>query len=280
MSGTVHYWLENEPRRNLGDYLSVLFVRRLAATPPDRYASTRLIGSVIVDFIIAQDLAGIPEGPEGLIGFWGCGLRDDRPLPEALARRCRFHGVRGPLTRDRLGLPPDTPLGDPALLLPLIHRPEAAATAGGTLLVPHIHDPSDHAVLLARTGAGAVLAPTVASRPAAMIAAINAIASAEFVLCGALHAAIIACAYGRPFAFVDTGHIDLPFKWFDFAASVGIPAVFVRTLAEGRLAWETLTGPALRRPPWLPMVNVFPGTLRPIWARLARKHDEDSARTR
>ncbi len=277
MFGTVRYWSEDAPLRNLGDYLSVLFVERLAAVPPDRYASTRLIGSVIADFIVNKDLKGIPSGPGGMVGFWGCGLRDDRKLSDAVATRCRFHGVRGPRTRDRLGLPPDTPIGDPALLLPLIHEPRTVSS--GSLCVPHIHDPADDMTLTATTGVDRVMRAAVAPRTGAMLRAIDTIAGADFVLCGALHAAIIACAYGRPFAFLDTGHVDVPFKWFDFASSVGIPVVFARNLPEGHAAWQTLIKPALQLPLWMPILSAFPGKLRPKWARLAQQHDEESART-
>ena len=45
-----------------------------------------------------------------------------------------------------------------------------------------------------------------------MLDTIAAIVAAEFVLAGALHAAVVACAYDVPFAYYDSGDIDLPFK--------------------------------------------------------------------
>jgi hypothetical protein len=92
---------------------------------------------------------------------------------------------------------------------------------------------------------------------------IDAIAAAKFVLAGALHAAIIACAYRRPFAYYDSGAIDLPFKWLDFSASIDTPTAFVRTVKEGWRAWEWLIAPALRRPKLAPILAVFPGEVQP-----------------
>jgi hypothetical protein len=86
--------------------------------------------------------------------------------------------------------------------------------------------------------------------------------SVDFVLAGALHAAIVACAYGKPFAFYSGAHIDLPFKWMDFSASINVPTVFARNAEEGRRAWEFLLAPVLKRPGLAPILQVFPGDIQ------------------
>jgi glycosyltransferase involved in cell wall biosynthesis len=278
MSGNVTYWRQRDPIQNMGDYLSELFVLRVAAAPLVRYSRIRLIGSVLSNFIIEQDLAAGAAQPGALVGYWGCGLRDEDPVRTDLRARCRFHGVRGPLTRDLLGLPADTPLGDPALLLPLLHTPRPAPTlAGRTICVPHINDDTSDRPLLAGTGADVVVRAAVPRSIEALLETIDAIAAAEFVLAGALHAAIIACAYQRPFAYYDSGNIDLPFKWRDFSASVDIPTVFVCSVTEGLRIWDTQIAPALRRPRLEPILAAFPGEARPGLLARAKAWDESSA---
>jgi glycosyltransferase involved in cell wall biosynthesis len=263
MIGNVTYWRREDSLQNLGDFLSELFVQRIAAAPLTRYARLRLVGSVLSDFVIRTDLQAGQAGADGRVGYWGCGLRDDEPIDAALRHRFRCHGVRGPLTRDILGLPADTPLGDPGLLVPLLHAVRTVpGMAEQTICVPHINDGSSDRRLLARTGAHAVIRAAVPRSLEALLETIDTIASAEFVLAGALHAAIIAAAYGRPFAYYDSGAIDLPFKWRDFAASVGVPVVFVPTVSEGRCVWRTEIEPALRLPPLAPLLAVFPGEVR------------------
>ncbi len=274
MPGNVIYWRQADTVQNMGDYLSELLRLRIAAAPPARYARIRLIGSVLSDFIIKQDLEAAKTRPDGLVGYWGCGMRDEHPVQEDLRAKCRFHGVRGPLTRNLLGLPASTPIGDPALLLPLLHtlRPNHALT-GRTICMPHINDSMSDSVLLERTGANAVVRPTVPRSIEALLDTIDAIAAADFVLAGALHAAIVACAYQRPFAYYDSQCIDLPFKWLDFSASIDIPTVFVRTVAEGRRAWEALIAPALQRPKLAPILAAFPGEVQTGLLEKARLWD-------
>jgi len=275
MSGNVTYWRRDDPVQNMGDYLSELFVLRVAAAPLVRYSRIRLIGSVLSNFVIKQDLDAVAAQPSALVGYWGCGMRDEDPVRADLRARCRFHGVRGPLTRDRLGLPADTPVGDPALLLPLLHTPRPVPTlAGRTICMPHINDDTSDRLLLARTGAEAVVRAAVPRSIEALLETIDAIAAAEFVLAGALHAAIVACAYQRRFAYYDSGNIDLPFKWLDFSASVSIPTVFVRTVTEGLRTWETLIAPALQRPRLAPILAAFPGAVQPGLLEQAKAWDE------
>jgi hypothetical protein len=69
--------------------------------------------------------------------------------------------------------------------------------------------------------------------------AINRIAGADFLLTGSLHGAILAQAYGVPWAAYDDGYVDVPEKWYDWADYLGIQIRFVSTLAEGAQWWLT-----------------------------------------
>lgn len=263
MSGPVTYWKQGESIQNFGDFLTEIFIQRVLAPGPARYPRLRLIGSVLSARDIRADLNAIRATPNALLGYWGCGQRDEFIIEPELRARCRFHGVRGPLTRDRLGLPGSTPIGDPALLLPLLHHPRPVPELAGRILcMPHFHDTSTDRTILQNSGADLILRPNLPASMEVLLKAIDVICSVDFVLAGALHAAITACAYGKPFAFYAGAHIDLPFKWMDFSASVNIPAVFARNADEGGRAWQSLLVPALQKPALAPILQAFPGEIQ------------------
>jgi cytochrome c-type biogenesis protein CcmH/NrfG len=270
----VLYWTPSPKTRNFGDYISDLFLDSVLIAPRVRASRYRLIGSIVDNENIERDLAGIRDG--GDIAYWGCGARDSHKIRPDLLERCRFFGVRGPLTRDLLGLPADTVFGDPGLLLPLI-RPAAAGKArhGKTVCIPHIFEPKSDEELAAITGAELVIRAEIAPTLKALGQLIDQITGAEFVLAGAMHAAVIAHAYGVPFAFFDTGHLDIPFKWRDFAASIGIPVVFIDNLQDGRTAYEDLIRSKAKRLPLLPILSACPYYVQPSVLVKAAAHDAD-----
>ena len=253
------WWLQGEERQNFGDYLTDFLWSHLGGQMRIRGDSYRLIGSVIADWLIRDDLTRVGKWDGGRIVFWGCGLRDDAPLsPDSIARSV-FCGVRGPLSRAVLNLPASTPIGDPALLLPLLHKPvPQKRTKGKTVCAPHFHDTETDERLLESTGVDVIVRAAVANSPQALTQILNEIASTDFVLAGSLHAAIVACAYGVPFCYFDSGHLDVPFKWRDFSASVNIGTFFVNNLADARVVYETAIRPKLRKPPLFPILATAP----------------------
>lgn len=260
----IRYFVNGAPRQNFGDYLPELIAKELLLQPRVDADAYRLIGSVIHDEWIRRDLRRSVGVEDGIVAFWGCGMREAQSLPTRTMRLCRFHGVRGPLTRELLGLPEDTVIGDPGLLAPLLHTPSCdAATAGRTLCLPHVQDARDAEALRGLAGADAIVRPEIAASEAALRAVLDRIADARFVLTASLHGAIVACAYGTPFAFWDNGHLDVPFKWQDFAASVGVPCEFARDVAAGQALYRSVLAPRLRRPPLAPLLDVCPFAVRP-----------------
>ncbi|BCP52234.1 hypothetical protein K32_08510 [Kaistia sp. 32K] len=244
--------------QDIGDYLGTYLPASLATS--DRGLAHRhwLVGGLIDTFPFdAKD--GANPGRPSEVAFWGCGKRDDAPLDSERLRCSTFLGARGPLTRDSLGLPKSAPLGDPTLLLPLVHTVNArASTAGKTICVPHLLDTSTDAELIDASGVDLVVRPTVEPSFAKLIERIDEIAGASFVLAGSLGAAMIACAYDIPFAFYDNGNIDLPFQWRDFAASVGVGAAFARNVDEGRDIYINVTAKHLRKPPLTAILAAAP----------------------
>lgn len=254
----VLYWTRGEAVRNFGDFLTELLLDRALITPIVQSARYRLVGSALDRFVLGQDLA--PLGPDEHVACWGCGARDDSGLPPDTISRVRLFGVRGPLSRAALGLPDDTPLGDPGLLLPLFHEP-VRGIPDGALCVPHFFEPLTPEQLIEQTGADRVLSPRV-TNVAEMINLIDRICNAELVIAGSLHAAIVAAAYGTPFAFLDTGFVDTPFKWRDFAALVGITPNFARTTDEAA-GIAAANASAMVLPPTLPLLGCCPWAIRP-----------------
>jgi tetratricopeptide (TPR) repeat protein len=268
----VLYWAPTPETRNFGDYISDLFLEKVLVSPRIRASRYRFVGSIIDNDNIERDLQAVEDG--GDIAYWGCGARDAIPIREDLRRRCRFHGVRGPLTRELLRLPDDTPLGDPGLLLPLIHSaPPPEARRGGSICAPHIFEPMSDEALLKSTGVDRIVRPEIAPSLAALDQLLDEIIGADFVLAGAMHAAIVAHAYGVPFAFYDGGHLDIPFKWRDFAASIGAPVAFIDNLKDGRAVWADLIEPKAKRLPLSPLLAACPWFVRPSFIARAAAYD-------
>ena len=275
----VAYWRKGMPLQNFGDYLSETLYEALCEpasqeAPSHDFEQLFLIGSVISDWHIRTALKAVDDDGRVKIGFWGCGMRNETPIAPRLTARCRFMGVRGPLTRDGLGLPPETPLGDPGLLMPLIYPPKVdTARVGGTLCIPHFADPRPTPDLLRMSGADSVLRPAIQASRHAVLETIDAIAGAEFVLAGALHGAIIAAAYGVPFAYFDSGYINVPFKWRDFAASLEIPTVFATDVVMGRRIHDAEIRDAVRMPCLEDLLRCAPIPAPDALLRRARTHD-------
>lgn len=260
-NATAIWWSPIEGKENIGDYLTLYFINRLFEGVRVKADVYRLVGSVIAPHVIASDVETVAKKSDASISFWGCGCRDDRKLPDALLRHVSFHGVRGPLTRDVLQLPSETPLGDPALLLPLLYAPRRVPrTANRTIFAPHIRDVLFDAEdsLLRRAQADVLVSPVIDSSLDAVERFIDEVCSASFVMAGSLHAAIIACAYGIPFSFFDTGYVDQPFKWRDFSASVGVGTYFPTTRDDAERVHRQFLAGRISRPPLAPLLRAAP----------------------
>jgi hypothetical protein len=222
---------------------------------------------MLADFMVAEPLAVPPllrgqEGPR-LIA-WGGGVRETGGLGAEARARMQILSVRGPVSASELGLGAAIPQGDPGLLLPALYTPgRDARFAGRRVCVPHFHDARTDAEIMAATGCAAVLRPGIRKGHAAVEEFLDALTSAAFVLCGSLHGAIAAAAYGTPFAFWDSGCVDLPLKWRDFADSVGIPTRFIAHVEDAVAHHRDEIAPRLVLPSLWPMLAVAPYPLRP-----------------
>lgn len=263
---SVHYWREHQLIGNLGDALVPIVLHALGYDLVSRKSfgpaivnprTTLLaIGSLLTEFDLKQFHTPVE--------VWGCGWKG-ASLSSTVKRQITVHAVRGPLTVAGLGLPSDTPLGDPALLLPhLLTRP--VKHHGSTLVIPHFHRAGQQSVAQRQrlSECCEVLSPQVFQFqgightgwlpqlrvlaknwlrlglwPHTAWSVVERIAGADFVLSGSLHGAILAHAYGVPWAAYDDGYIDTPAKWLDWAAYLGIQIDFVTTLTEGQFWWRS-----------------------------------------
>lgn len=256
MASRVAYWRGDGGLQNFGDFLTEFFRAELFLPASVQAEKVHLVGSVIDDHFF-NDLT-----EPARVAFWGCGLRTPDGLSEWNRRRSEILSVRGPLTRSALRLGSEVPFGDPGFLLPALHSPRAAG-GGGTLCVPHFSDRRSDEEILERSGCAAVLRTAVPASVEAVRHTIDRIVGADFVLTASLHGAVVAAAYGRPYAPWSGQRVDLPFKWADLAASLSLPDRFASTLSEGREVWSQSIAPKLRLPAMWDVVAVAPFAVRP-----------------
>lgn len=263
---TAPYWREDESLQNFGDYLTAYLLERLFVRVPRLPGDVRIIGSYLDDYHagMAANLTvacGLPQRAK-LIA-WAGGVRTPGGLSEARRDQVQILSVRGPLSARDLELGDDFPTGDPGLLMPALYSPgRDTEFQGRTLCVPHFDDTRSDADIRLACGADLVLRPAIGKSFEDIETFIDRLVSADFVLCGSLHAAIVLAAYGRPFAFWDSGNVDIPFKWEDFALSVGIPCVFCSDITAGRRFFDEQIKPVLHIPPLWDALAVAPYPIR------------------
>lgn len=187
-----------------------------------------LLGSVICNEVIEQCLR-LNYDPF----FSECGARGEE-LDSDLLKMSKIHTVRGPLTKkliEKSGVLVDSSV-DPGYRVK--QKVASGNPHGASILIPHMLDPNKHEYIPSGFGANWLKQTDVYIKEQT-IALIKEISGARFVLTGSLHGAIIAHAYGIPFAPFSTNYVDCPFKWLDWAESVGINYIqFFNNVNDGR----------------------------------------------
>ena len=224
----IYEWKLNGATRNLGDSLG-----ELLATPEqvkDEINVYALVGSVICDFVMDECLR---QGQRPV--FIDCGWRGE-PLSQEMVDQCKFIGSRGPDTQEALrGYGVDVEVTkDAGYKIPSVVI--KAEYSGEVISIPHIEDTATLQMNPLDLGVSRALAPIVTDKKS-IIDLVKIISSADFVLAGAMHAAILAHAYGVRFAPLSTGYVNCLPKWEDWAKSVGIENLeFVNNCNDG-LNW-------------------------------------------
>lgn len=260
-----YYWRQHKMFKNLGDYLGVITVAALGfqcVNPKQTGPHILNIGRCLLPIgtVLGMKVLQWLDGP---LDIWGCGWKGNA-LPADVMKRAVFHAVRGPRTVVGLELPSATPIGDPALLLPQLY-PHQAPRHRRTLFIPHIFhmDGPSASMWRQRTGCDEVLSTWVVSTwpPRGDIAlwdladllrariklgvvphtawwTVDRIIGADFVLTGSLHGAVLAQAYGIPWAAYDHGVGNVPEQWLDWAEYIDVNLAQVANLADGLRWWE------------------------------------------
>lgn len=204
---------------NHGDELSELVLREAFGRPvrwaPLGREDVVAIGSIMVPYLT--------KGGVGLV--WGSGVHTPDVAPSRTAGMAeRVLAIRGPRARAALGLPDDTPLGDPGLLARVL-RPRTGPRSG-TVLVTHFTSyatAGERARIRAFRAAGVrIVLPTTA--PDEML---RIVAGADHVISAGMHGVILAHALRTPATLVSLKEprpTEPTFKYHDYFESVGLSA--------------------------------------------------------
>lgn len=258
-SGIVE-WRPSKYSHNLGDHLAWLIGERVFSGPAwSRMLSEEkrryiLLGSFLcdynLDFLLSRGYLPV---------LVGCGYRGEDLSPQKL-RKSVINGCRGLSTAgalERAGLK-IKPIGDPAIILPLLVP--KGDYFGGTILIPHICDEERCSAQASDAGVDEIIqAETTDIKD--LVELVKKISSAKFVLAGAMHAAVIAHAYGVPFAFYarNGGYLDCPAKWEDWLSSVssgGVACEFHSHMALGE-KWHRQSARRLKPGKLFPIVAAY-----------------------
>ena len=206
----LYYYQAN----NFGDDLNPWLWPRLAPELVEERSDRLFLG---IGTILNRK---IPAGPRKFV--FGTGWDGERPV--RMGPEWRIHGVRGPLTAAGLGLPAETALSDPGLLVRRFVKRPPGATGRGVAFMPH------------HCSVGAVeWKPLCEARGLAYIdpeqpvdKVLPAIDGCRVLLAEAMHGAIVADALGVPWIPVRiSGRIN-EFKWRDWCSSLGLTCRPVR----------------------------------------------------
>lgn len=216
-------WIEHliDPRRvrlswerstNWGDALNPFIVEALTGRPviPVNYGAMRsfiVIGSVI-------EKAG--QGSS----IWGAGLM--YPNTVLKSKPDKVYAVRGPLTREILlsnGVECPSVYGDPAVLLPLLHRPRQSRKDYAVGIVPHYVDADSEWIAEQRHIDGVKIIDVRQDT----FSFVEQVVSCDAILSSSLHGLICADAYGVPNAHVRISEAvgGGAFKFDDYRLGVG-----------------------------------------------------------
>lgn len=166
-------------------------------------------------------LGSILEWADGRSYICGTGLL--QPESQLRAAPKSINCVRGPLTAlslQRQGLEVPLCYGDPGILAPKIFPPEGSSRAR-IGIVPHYVDRTSPWLEFCRERGVIIIDPL-----SPLEAYFHDLQHCEVVLASSLHGIIFAHAYGKPALWIELsdGVLGNGFKFFDYYASIGVPA--------------------------------------------------------
>lgn len=186
---------------NYGDNLMSPLLRELFNIDPQFVEMARAdligIGSILDSYHRRKGVNPLRRRPWRALHAWGSGYMNSKGMAY-WPQRLTVHAVRGPLSLDKIGLL-NIPMGDPALLLPLIW-PKPAKTTAPVSVIPHFITHADfvrsHSSSLPKNWRIIDLLgdpKTITEH----------IASSDVVVSSSLHGLIVADAYGVPSVWME-----------------------------------------------------------------------------
>jgi succinoglycan biosynthesis protein ExoV len=202
------YVLQKAP--NFGDQLNLLVFPKMLGPIFDDDASLVVLG---IGTVIG---ARAPAGREEIILGAGAGYQTKR---HSLERR-KVYVVRGPETARLLGLAEQDAGIDPGVLVASLYpNTRAASQSMATLFMPHWQTDSSagsHWRKACSMAGIEYVSPLDDS-----MAILERLRNCRLLITEALHGAVVAQCYGRPWIPVVLGPKVLDFKWHDWCSSIG-----------------------------------------------------------
>lgn len=196
---------------NFGDDLNLWLWDYLLPGLRDAHDDVQLVGvgTVLNPTLLSPTLRKLVVG-----SGYGYGSPPDISDPSQWDVRC----VRGPMTADKLGLPKERGIIDPAVMVTEMDEFRNLPKPGTRTFVPHWESAEFGIWKEACELAGLTyLDPRGEAK-----SVIRAIAQSDLIVAESMHGAILADAFRVPWIAVSTSRQINSFKWSDWAATVGV----------------------------------------------------------
>ena len=263
----IWHWRGERKYINFGDYIAEVLMKKFGYKTVN-YCNANVL-NILSNYnfcllIIGSELhkhkvdsLNIPE-----LYVWGQGKGKGEFFDitsEPYSKKVRIFAVRGPYTISQLNLDENTPLGDPALLMPIFFKIRRNPSQYKVSYIPHWTNRANWEAKKEKLGAERFIDIMCTRRR--FWSKLREIVSSKFVLTNSFHTAVVCHAYGIPWALclADGDELNFPDKWRDFFEFLDIEnkAVGVRNYAEG-LQWWGDVGSKAKTRDLLPLLDSFP----------------------
>jgi succinoglycan biosynthesis protein ExoV len=240
MTLELYYWSADNKQVNFGDYISLYLYEKLIKQNMTKDQILLLgVGSILNTPLLTKVLEAKSDLTE--LHVWGSGARSPNgPKLSWLKTKIVTHiyGVRGYHTARSLNCTPELAIGDPAFLLPTLIRPGTSLRGKYLTFVPHISQCNTSIAaesLLLDSHCERLLKPLIDPTPDALENFVDELCSSSFILTNSLHGAILAQAYGIPYAYGKVGgYLNCPFKWKDHSSIIGVECCFASNINQAK----------------------------------------------
>jgi hypothetical protein len=263
----IWYWREEKKDINFGDYITAVLLKKFGYKTVEYCNASSLNILDRYDFCLLGvgselhkervDLLNIPR-----LYIWGQGKGHGEFFDiksDPYANKVKIFAVRGPHTVRQLKLSDETPLGDPAFLMPLFFNIKKDPSQYKITYIPHNWNREGWRRKIKEIGAERYI-DIFCSRNA-FRTNLREIVSSKFVLTSTLHTAMICHAYRVPWALclANGDELNFPDKWKDFFEFLGIDNTgnAVQNYSEGLKWWQDVGSKAKIRD-LLPLLDSFP----------------------